>query len=401
VTSEAPNHVHLAVALDGAGWHPAAWREPDARPSELFSPRYWVDLVRESEWGLLDFVTIEDSLAVQSARRGDLDDRTDQVRGRLDAVLIAARVAPSTSGIGIVPVVTTTHTEPFHVSKSIATLDYVSQGRAGLQARVSPTALEARQFGRRVIPDPNPAGKAASGSDSIAELFDEAADFLEVTRRLWDSWEDDAEIRDVATGRFIDRHKVHYIDFEGRWFSVKGPSITPRPPQGQPVVSVLAHVPLAFQLAARSADVVFTTPTNAQSARSIVDMLRTLEADVSRRERPLKPFADMVVFLDEDDARAARRKDRLDERDGRPFRSDAFVFVGTPSDLADLMVEWQAEGIEGFRLRPGAIPHDLEAITHELVGALHDRSAFRHHYEDPTLRARLGLSRPVNRYALA
>jgi alkanesulfonate monooxygenase SsuD/methylene tetrahydromethanopterin reductase-like flavin-dependent oxidoreductase (luciferase family) len=194
---------------------------------------------------------------------------------------------------------------------------------------------------------------------------------------------------------------VHYIDFEGRWFSVKGPSITPRPPQGQPVVSVLAHVPLAFQLAVRSADVVFTTPTNAESARSIVDTLRTLEADVSRTERPLKIFADMVVFLDEDAARAARRKDRLDERDGRPFRSDAFVFVGTPSDLADLMVEWQVEGVEGFRLRPGAIPHDLEAITHELAGALHDRSAFRHHYEDATLRARLGLSRPANRYALA
>ena len=75
--------------------------------------------------------------------------------------------------------------------------------------------------------------------------------FIEVVRRLWDSWEDDAEIRDVATGRFIDRDKLHYIDFEGKWFSVKGPSVTPRPPQGQPPVSVLAHVPVAFALAAR------------------------------------------------------------------------------------------------------------------------------------------------------
>ena len=90
----------------------------------------------------------------------------------------------------------------------------------------------------------------------------------------------------------------------------------------------------------------------------------------------------------------------MDERLGRPLRSDAAVFVGTPSDLITLMTEWQAEGIEGFRLRPGAIPHDLEAISHELVGALQERSAFRRHYEDATLRARLGLPRPANRYAL-
>ena len=106
------------------------------------------------------------------------------------------------------------------------------------------------------------------------------------------------------------------------------------------------------------------------------------------------------MFLDENEAEAARRKSRLDEAHGRPFHSDAFVFVGTPMDLADVMAEWQSEGIEGFRLRPGAIPHDLEAITHEVVGALQDRSRFRHHYEDSTLRARLGLFRPANRYTL-
>src|SRR6202167_238771 len=139
--------VHLAVALDGAGWHPAAWRSAEARPSELFSARYWVDLAREAERGTLDFVTIEDSLAIQSGRRGVVDARTDRVRGRLDAVLIAARIAPTTAALGLVPVATTTHTEPFHVSKAIATLDYVSTGRAGVQVRVSGTVVEVEQFG--------------------------------------------------------------------------------------------------------------------------------------------------------------------------------------------------------------------------------------------------------------
>ena len=401
MSSRVPAPLHVAVALDGAGWHPSAWREDDARPLELSSAGYWVDLVRESEWGLLDFVTIEDSLAIQSTRRGIPDDRTGHVRGRLDAVLTAARIAPCTSAIGIVPVTTTTHTEPFHVSKSIATLDYVSQGRAGLQARVSATALEAQQFGRRIFTEARPSELGlSSGGESVADLFEEAADFLEVARRLWDSWEDDAEIRDVATGRFIDRDKLHYIDFEGRWFSVRGPSITPRPPQGQPVITVLAHVPAAFGLAARSADVVFTTPTDAGSARSIVDTVRACEANVSRRWQPLRIFADLVVFLDDDRAAAARRKERLDDRLGRPFRSDASTFVGTPLELVVLMTEWQSAGIEGFRLRPGGIPHDLEAITHEVVGTLQDQSRFRDHYADATLRARLGLPRPANRYAL-
>ena len=123
---------------------------------------------------------------------------------------------------------TVTHTEPFHISKSIATLDYVSHGRAGWQPRVSATAHEAALFGRR--------------DGSQIPFFDEAVEYVDVVRRLWDSWEDDAIIRDVSTGRYVDVDKLHYIDFAGKYFSVKGPSITPRPPQGQPVVAALAHV---------------------------------------------------------------------------------------------------------------------------------------------------------------
>jgi alkanesulfonate monooxygenase SsuD/methylene tetrahydromethanopterin reductase-like flavin-dependent oxidoreductase (luciferase family) len=392
--------LHLAAALDGAGWHPAAWRHVGARPAELFSPRYWVDLAREAERGTLDFVTIEDSLAIQSGRRGVVDARTDRVRGRLDAVLIAARIAPATAALGLVPVATTTHTEPFHVSKAIATLDYISTGRAGLQARVSATALEARQFGRRSVPD-RVEGESHHDADSdfVTDLFDEAGDFIEVLRRLWDSREDDAEIRDATTGRFIDRDRLHYIDFEGRWFSVKGPSITPRPPQGQPLVTVLAHVPVALRLAARQADVVFTTPHSAPEAHAIVTQVRAHESDVEREGPPLRIFADLVVFLDPDGAAARARKAHLDELDGEAYRSDAAVFTGTPEELAGVLTRWHATGIDGFRLRPGTIPHDLEAVTRDLVELLERRGVFRRHYDDTTLRGRLGLSRPRNRYA--
>ena len=185
--------LHLAVALDGAGWHPAAWREPAARPAELFSAGYWTDSVQEAECGLLDFVTIEDSLGLQSlaadTESPDTESLSRRVQGRLDATLIAARVAPLTDHIGLVPSTSVTHTEPFHVSKAIATLDYVSEGRAGWRPQISTRPLEAQHFGRRTIPVLDPADPGSAG---IADLFEEAGDFVEVVRRLWDSWEDDA-----------------------------------------------------------------------------------------------------------------------------------------------------------------------------------------------------------------
>jgi alkanesulfonate monooxygenase SsuD/methylene tetrahydromethanopterin reductase-like flavin-dependent oxidoreductase (luciferase family) len=391
--------LHLAVALDGAGWHPAAWREPSARPAELFTARYWADVVTEAERGRLDFVTIEDSLGLQSSRPDGPDGRTDQVRGRLDAVLIAARVAPLTRHVGLVPTATVTHTEPFHISKAIATLDYVSAGRAGWRAQLS-RPHENRHFGRR--PDVEwgiGEGPRPEVQVLVAERFDEAADFVEVVRRLWDSWEDDAEIRDVTTGRFIDREKLHYIDYHGRWFDVKGPSITPRPPQGQPPVTALAHTSLAYRFAARSADVVYVTPADVEQATSIVSEVRAEQEAAGRLRDRLHVFGDLTVFLDETTGTAWDRRSRLNELGQSEYRSDAFVYAGDPAGLADLLLGWQAAGLSGFRLRPGAIPHDLEAVTRGLVPELQGRGNFRHDYQAGNLRTRLGLAEAGNRYA--
>ena len=397
-----PSLLHLAVALDGAGWHPAAWREPGAQPERLFTAGYWIELAQQAERGLLDFLTIEDGLSLQSDDHFQADSRTDRVRGRGDAVLIAARIAPVTRHVGFVPTAITTHTEPFHLSKAIATLDYVSSGRAGIRVQVGARADTAAHFGRREIP-PLRADRLAEPDVQrlIAEHFDEAADYVEVLRRLWDSWEDDAEIRDVATGRFIDRDKLHYIDFVGRWFSVKGPSITPRPPQGQPVVAALGHASVAYQLIARSADVGFVTPRDAAHAAQIVAEIRAGQARAGREAQTVHVFGDLVVFLDETEAAAAARRQRLDERAGTEYRSDARVYAGTAAGLADLLQDWQAAGLSGFRLRPAALPHDLTHITGRLVPELQRRGLFRAAYEADTLRGLLGLGRPANRYAAA
>ncbi|WP_280896465.1 MULTISPECIES: LLM class flavin-dependent oxidoreductase [unclassified Streptomyces] len=392
--------LHLAVALDGTGWHPASWREPVARPRELFTAAYWADLVAEAEHGLLDFVTIEDGLGPQSSRFLDPDERTDQVRGRLDAVLIASRIAPLTRHIGLVPTAVVTHTEPFHLSKAIATLDYVSTGRAGLRVQITARPDEAAHFGRRTVPRIE-AYDSPEAQDLVTDLFDEAADYVEAVRRLWDSWEDDAEIRDAATGRFIDRYKLHYIDFEGRHFSVKGPSITPRPPQGQPLVTALGHQTVPYRLIARQADVGYTTPHDTGQARAVVAEIRAEQEAAGRADELLHVFGDLVVFLDDDPAEAAARRDRLDALAGEPYRSDARVFTGTPAQLADLLGEFQEAGLTGFRLRPAVLGHDLPAITRGLVPELQRRGAFRTAYESDTLRGLLGLARPANRYAAA
>ena len=355
--------VRLAVALDGYGWHPEAWRHTTGA-DPVASGRYWSDLAVTAERGLLDFITFDDALTPQRRRRPEIESRW--LAGRPDAVLVASRVAPVTSHIGLVPVATVTHTEPFHVSKAIATLDFVSNGRAGWQVRVSGTAHEAELFGRREV--------------NGANLFDEASDAVEVARRLWDSWEDDAVIRDMATGRFVDRDKLHYIDFIGKYFSVKGPSITPRPPQGQPVVAALAHAPQIYEFASRSADLVFITPHDDDSVQAILGQVAQAGG------ADLNVYADVYVSF-------AGITDQ---------RSDALVFDGTPGELVDLIVRWQGLGVDGVRLRPAVNATDLPIIVDEVVPLLQQADRFRTAYRDgETLRERLRLPIADNRYTKA
>ncbi len=382
--------VHLAVSLDGAGYHEAAWRDPTSRPAELFGARYWVDQVQLAERGLLDLVSFDDAFGIQSQSPRKLDDRTDQVRGRLEAVLLASRVAPTTTHIGLVPVATTTHTEPFHIASAVSTLDWVSKGRGGWQPRVSGRPADVDLVGIRPAPEPGAA---------LHDMFEEATDAVEVVRRLWDSWEDDAIIKDVTTGRFIDREKLHYIDFEGRSFSVKGPSIVPRPPQGQPLVAVLAHQPVPWEFAATSGDVVFITPADESDVAAWVANMRAAEERKGRTGTPLKLLADLVVFLAPTAAEAADRKAALDDLAGRQLLSDAAIFTGTPDELATELLAWRDHGLDGFRLRPGVTTVDLPAIVDGLVPILQQRGVFRTAYEPGTLRERFGLGRPANRYA--
>lgn len=342
--------LHLAVSLDGPGHDPAAWREPDAQPERLFDAAYYVDLVRLAERGRLDFVVLEDGFD-----RPDFGD--GQRGGRLDALLTLARVAPSTTSIGLMAAVTTTHTEPFHVSKNVATLDFVSLGRAGWKVTVSTSDADAALFGRK------PAA-------ARPELYEEAADAIEVVARLWDSWEDDAVIRDLPTGRYIDRDKVHYVDFEGRFFRVRGPSITPRSPQAQPPLAMDGTSEEALRVATARADIVFVEPPGLASGRALRDEIRARAAAAGRIAD------DVTVMVAVDGGESA-------------------------APLAARMEEWfRAGAADGFVVRAGRLPHDLVSLVDDVVPRLQAAGVFRREYAGRTLRDHLGSSRPANRYAV-
>ncbi|WP_410876471.1 LLM class flavin-dependent oxidoreductase [Nocardia sp. A7] len=381
----------LGIETAGTGTHPASWRRADSRAEDLFTADYWTAVVSSAEELGFDAVFLPDSFGIQSGGAA-------ATRGRLDAVAIAARTAPLTNRIGLIPQVPVTHTEPFHVSKAVTALDFASLGRAGWEVSVS--TADAKAFGRKAVQTPK-------------SLWHEADEAVEVVTRLWDSWEDDAEIRDVPTGRFIDRDRLHYIDFIGENFSVKGPSITPRSPQGQPIVTVRADTPESTEVAVRRADLIRITAPDLATARARRIALRAAIATAGRDPDSVRILLDLVVQLDDsaDGAQAAVRElDRWAEHAETPTarrpstaptceaETTRLRHVGTVAGLDELLAEIARSGIaDGVVVRPLALQSTLTTLT------AHRRTvrppATTPNPRPETLRDRLGLPRPASRYA--
>jgi len=400
--------VHIAVGLDGAGWHPAAWREATARPTELTSPGYWRDQVRAADAAGVVFATLEDALSLGGrSYEADAETRRDRARGRLDAVLLASFLAPLTERIGLVPTVTTTHPEPFHLATGLQTLDFASRGRAGARFVAGANEQERANFGRRTGDSTGLDAVARSGSPASTPprveqsahwqaAFREAGEVIEAVRALADSWEDDAIIRDVATGRFLDRDRVHNVDIDGEFFAITGASIVPRSPQGQPLVTVLAHQTVPFRLAAQHADVVFVTPQDADRLAPIVAELDAASAELRAEPERLRVFADLLVVIEDTRAAADQTWARLQER--ATLVTDARVIVGTPGDIVDEIRALAAAGVDGVRLRPARQPADLVAIAEQVLPRAAAAGILAPDDGAPTLRERLGLPRPVSRH---
>lgn len=394
-----PDRIHLAVALDGAGWHPAAWRESTARPTELTTPAYWRDLARTADGTGLLFATIEDALSLGGRSfEPDAETRRDRVRGRLDAVLLASFLAPVTRRLGLVPTATTAHPEPFHLATGLQTLDHASRGRAGVRLVAGSTPQERANFGRRAD---GPTGIPASGrvedDPALLAAFREAGEVAEVIRRLADSWEDDAIVRDLETGKFLDRERVHNVEFEGEFFSITGASIVPRSPQGQPLITALAHQTIPYRFAAEHADLVFVTPADAAAVGGIRNELADAADEVRTLDEPLRVFADLLILVEDTRREAEAVWNRLQDR--APLATDARVVVGTADDVVDEIATLAAQGVDGIRLRPARLPADLDAIADRVVPRAAAAGILLPDDGAPTLRERVGLPRLASRYA--
>ena len=298
------------------------------------SRQFWTELTKPFD-DAFAFLTLEDEFADKS---GD----------GLDAILLANWLAPRLKNIGIIAGAPLNFLEPFHVSTAIATLDYVSEGRAGLLAQ---------QLNHERNAEAHKATGTLNGYPSLNQqaLTTDMRDAIEVIRRLWDSWEGDAVIRDTKTQRFLDASKLHYINFESKKFRVLGPSITPRPPQGQPIVA--ASLSNADELAAvRSADVVF----------------------VSANEQLIKA------------ASAA------------PFVVADLTLSEKPSiqETMDFIRQSRAWGAAGIRLLLSDPQSQSDFVLKELLPALHAQNLFRE-AKGTTLRTRFGLPEAINRYETA
>ncbi|WCK04982.1 LLM class flavin-dependent oxidoreductase [Agrobacterium tumefaciens] len=300
-----------------------------------------------------DLITLEDGFARST---GD----------GLDAILFANWLGARTSHVGILAGAPINFLEPFHVSTAIATLDYVTEGRAGLLAQ--PLEGNRAAAARRATGELN--GYPENNRQALERDFDEAVD---VIRRLWDSWDDDAVIRDPESQRFIDGAKLRYVDFRGANFNVLGPSITPRPPQGQPVIAAIVE------------------PENSTSLASAIDLaflragdseLSSLVKDIKSRHPELRLFADVGFGAD------WPGKETISQ-----WAADAEAAIATARTLA-------SAGLDGIRLLPREPERDLAPLVERVLPALRNTGLGQARHGS-TLRERLSLPVATNRYVVA
>ena len=365
--AEAQARGFLALELDGDGAHPAAWRAARHAPTELLTGDRIRTTVLAAESAGFHVATFSD---------GPLDARAG-IGGRLDAVQRAAFAGPLTHSIVLVPEVDTVYTEPFHVATQLASLDYVSGGRAGWLVAAGGTEAEGSAVGRPAVEG--------------AALAAEAAASVEVGRRLWDSWEDGAVIRDVDSGRYLDVDKLHYADFKtardfpGQGYSVKGPAIIPRPLQGQ--LPVLAPAGLLGGQDAGVDAVLFTAPETQSLAAEAARVRAGAQGAVA-------VIAELDVVLD---ARGQSAADRVAELDSHtPWTSSRARYTGGTAGLVELLAEILAAA-DGVRLHPAVLDVDLDELSRQVLPQLRRLGVLAPVGPDATFRDLLGLARPANR----
>jgi len=422
--------------------HTGAWRYPGAWRDANFNLTRIKYLAQRLEEGRFDAFFMADHLAVLNMPMEALQ-RSHTVSSFEPFTLLSA-LSQHTTHLGLVATASTTYDEPFHIARRFASLDHLSEGRAGWNIVTTSNPDAARNFGREDQP-------------AHADRYARAREFYDVVTGLWDSWADDAFERDAASGRFFDPAKLHVLNHKGAELSVRGPLHIARPVQGWPVIVQAGASEPGRQLAAETAELVFAAHgTLAEGQRFYADVKGRMRA-IGRNPEHLKilPAAFVVVGDTVEEAHAIRaRLDSLVHYESaiaslsislgsdatrfdpdRPLPEDipdtnqsksgrervialarrenftvrqlaqrlggygGLAFVGTAQTIADQMEEWLvSEGSDGFNIMFPFLPAGLDAFVEKVVPELQRRGIYRREYEGRTLRENLGLPRPPNRF---
>jgi FMN-dependent oxidoreductase (nitrilotriacetate monooxygenase family) len=434
--------LRLGAFMRPVSIHTAAWRYPGAFPDANFNFAHYKRFVQTLERGRFDAFFMADHLAVMNMPMNALK-RSATVTS-FDPLTLLPALAVVTEHLGLIATASTTYNEPYHVARKFASLDHISNGRAAWNVVTSANPHEAMNFGREEHLE-------------HGERYRRAREFFDVVTGLWDSWADDAFIRDVKTGIYFDPEKMHVLDHKGPELSVRGPLNVARPIQGWPVIVQAGASEAGRQLAAETAEVIFGSSNNLSDAqRFYADVKGRMPAlGRSREHLQILPGAFVVVGDTATEARA--KKARLDslvhpdsgiatlsvqlghdvsgldldgplpeipesnasksarqklvtmaQRDNLTVRQLAqyvggsfgiLEMIGTPTIIADEMEEWlMTEGSDGFNIMFPYLPGGLDDFVEKVVPELQRRELFRCEYEGTTLRENLGLPRPKNRF---
>jgi alkanesulfonate monooxygenase len=434
----------LGFFLYGTGHHIASWRDPGVMPNANQSLRHYIDITRTAERGLFDFVFNADSNSTFGPDDPDIWKRTT-VSMRLEPLTLLGGLAAVTSHIGLISTATTTYLDPFHVARMFATLDQMSDGRVGWNVVTSSAASEALNFSHQ----------AHAPHD---QRYERAAEFIQVAQGLWDSWEDDSHVLDKNAGLFFHPEKLHILNHKGKHFQVRGPLMVPRSPQGQPVIVQAGQSEAGLELAARTAEVLFTVSQNLEASKKFYADLKARTAKCGRSPDSIKVMPGVLTVVGKSRDEAKEKFERLqalihpelgvamlsdivgldlskypldgpvpdvpltNTQQGRQkvvmdmARAENMtirqlymrvatarghrVVHGTAADIVDALEEWYRSGAaDGFNIMPQVLPQGLNEFVELVIPELQCRGLFRKQYEGKTLRENLGLPRPANRFS--
>jgi len=437
----ATRRLHLGAFMRPVSIHTAWWRYPGSAADANFNFEHLRRFAQTLERGRFDAFFMADHLAVLNMPIDALK-RSATVTS-FDPLTLLPALAVVTERIGLIATASTTYNEPYHVARKFASLDHLSRGRAGWNVVTSGNPQEALNFGLdEHLLHPT--------------RYRRAREFFDVVTGLWDSWADDAFIRDQASGVYFDPERLHVLEHKGEFLKVRGPLNVARPVQGWPVIVQAGASDTGRQLAAETAEVIFAAGSNVDDARAFYSDVKRRTAAAGRDPQLLKVLPGALVVVGESIEEAREKRARLDSlvnydsaiaslsvslgTDASGFDPDGplpeipesnasksgrervialanrekltvrqlaqrvggyagLSFVGTAASIADEMEHWlRAEACDGFNVMFPYLPAGLDDFVDQVVPELQRREILRREYEGSTLREHLGLPRPANRF---